>query len=305
MKDIFEKGGTPHTSHPRRLLLVALASLIVLGVVGITIAFHVSDIRPAELKKGYVTEAAASRGEEALATTAIRHGIQKWKKRSNLEIVGTDDWFHWMGRALISPFQNAQQKFKLQLLLGTWTSRLELLDASGSTEVWGIQAWNTYRAQVGQDPVFRSDKQIRFFLPTFQWWFEFPFRIASGTVIAALSDTQEVSFDRVFVTWSSLEPNREIDQYIVDINRETGLIYRIEYTIRDMGGFATGATNFRDYRSVDGVMVPFQLEAGVMMPGGFEQIMHRITVGSASWDTVTPARLLPNPDLVSEKDSKL
>ena len=42
---------------------------------------------------------------------------------------------------------------------------------------------------------------------------------------------------------------------MVYINKETGLIDRIEYTIRDMSGFATGATNFLDYRSVDGIRI--------------------------------------------------
>ncbi len=306
MKDNIKKEDKSKSSRLRQLILLfALAFLIVLGVGGITIAFYVADIRPMELKKGYITEAAASKGKELLVRTANMHGIQKWNMHKNLEIIGVDDWFHWMGRVFINPFPNARQKIKLQLLLGTWTSRLELLDASGSIEVWGIQAWNTYRSQVGQNPVFQPDKEIRFFLPTFQWWFEFPFRIVSATVITALPDIQDSSFDRVFVTWNSLEPNRELDQYIVYINKETGLIDRIEYTIRDMGGFTTGATNFLDYHSVDGVMVPFQFEASVIMPGGFEQVMHRVTVGSASWDTITPDRLLPNQDIKSEKDSKV
>ena len=268
-------------------------------------ASYVADIRPTELKKGKIAEAGASKGRQILARSANMHGIEKWNMRNSLEIIGLDDWLHWMGRTFINPFPNARQEIKLQLLLGTWTSRLELLDASESREVWGIQAWNTYRSQVGQNPVFEPDDDIRFFLPTFQWWFEFPFRIVSATVITALSDTQNSSFDRVFVTWNSLEPNREIDQYIVCVNKETDLIDRIEYTIRDMGGFATGATNFLDYRLVDSVMVPFEFEASVIMPGGFEQVMHRVTVNSASWDTIIPEGLLPNPDLVSEKDSKL
>ena len=310
MEDNSEKKDKFESSRLRRSLLsAALVFLIVVGVGGITMAFYVADIRPTELKKGYITDAAAAKGKEVLTRAANVHGIEKWKLRRNLEILAIDDWLHWMGRAFINPFPNARQEIRLQLLLGTWTSRVELLDAAGPTEVWGIQAWKPYRSQVGQNPVFQSDEAIRFFLPTFQWWVEFPFRIVSATVISALDDIPDNSFDRVFVTWSSLEPNREVDQYIVHINKDTGLIDRIEYTIRDMGwdgsGFATGATNYLDYRAVDGVMVPFQFEASAMMPGGFEQVMHRVTVASASWDTVIPDLLLPNPDLVSEEDNKL
>ena len=32
----------------------------------------------------------------------------------------------------------------------------------------------------------------------------------------------------------------------------------MEYTIRDKGGFATGATTYLDYRAIDGIMVLFQ-----------------------------------------------
>ncbi len=296
-------------SRLRRLSLwVALVLLIAVVGGGITIVSYVADIRPTGLRKGTITDSAAAKGKELLASAASVHGVEKWNLRGSLEISAIDDWLHWMGRAFINPFPNARQEIRLQLLLGTWTSRLELLDPSGLTEVWGIQAWRTYRSQVGQSPVFRSDEAIRFFLPTFQWWVEFPFRISSATVIAALSDSPDNNFDRVFVTWGSLEPNREVDQYIVHINKETGLIDRIEYTIRDMGwdgsGFAAGATNYLDYRAIDGVMVPFLFEASAIMPGGFEQVMHRVTVASAGWDTVTPDLLLPNPDLVSEEDSK-
>ena len=306
IKDNTKKEDKSKSSRLRQLiLLVALAFLIVLGVGGIMMAFYVADIRPSELLEGDITETAASKGKEVLVRAAKVHGFQNWNMYNNLEIVGTDDWVHWMGRAFINPFPKARQEIRLQLLLGTWTSRLELLEASGTTEVWGIQAWNTYRSQVGQNPVFQSDKEIRFFLPTLQWWFEFPFRIVTASVITALSDIQGSSFDRVFVTWGSLEPNREVDQYIVYVNKETGLIDRMEYTIRDKGGFVTGATTYLDYRAIDGIMVPFQFEASVIMPGGFEQVMHRVTVQSASWDTITPDRLLPNPDLESEKDSKI
>jgi hypothetical protein len=298
---------TTNTSDRIKRWLVR-ALIVVVVLVGLILAFttfHVADIRPTELKNGQITEGKASKGKEILLRAANKHGKQKWNLNNNLEIIGIDDWFNWMGDVFINPFPNARQKIKLQMLLGTWTSRLELLDVSRVTEVWGIQSWNTYRSQVGQKPDFQPDKEIRFFLPTFQWWFEFPFRIISASVISALSESQSSKFDRVFVTWGSLEPNRELDQYIIYINKQTGLINRIEYTIRDMGGFATGATNFIDYQLVDGVMVPFQLEAAVIMPGGFEQVMHRVTVESACWNTITPDRLLPNPDFMSEKESKL
>lgn len=239
MKDDTKKEDQSESSRLRRILLwVALAFLIVLAVGGSTMAFYLADIRPAQLRKGSISEAAAAKGKALLERAADMHGMQKWNRHNNLEIMGIDDWVHWMGRAFINPFAKAQQKIRLQLLLGTWTSRLEILDAAGVTEVWGIQAWHTYRSQVGQHPVFQADEKISFFLPTFQWWLEFPFRIVSAPIVTALSESQDSRFDRVFVTWSSLEPHRELDQYIVYINKGTGLIDRIEYTIRDMGGFA-------------------------------------------------------------------
>lgn len=46
------------------------------------------------------------------------------------------------------------------------------------------------------------------------------------------------NYDLVFATWNSFELNTEIDQYIIWINKETGLIDRFDATGRQILPFA-------------------------------------------------------------------
>lgn len=153
----------------------------------------------------------------------------------------------------------------------------------------------------------KRDDTIEFFLPTYHYFFEFPFRIQSATVVHDVGEARKNgrSYDRVFATWNSLAVNSEVDQYIVWINRESGLIDRIEYTVREFGGAAAGATVFRDYRSVDGVQIPHLLSIRLVVPGGGEVEAHRVTVEEARWDRVAENLLSPDASLPSEADSKL
>ena len=54
------------------------------------------------------------------------------------------------------------------------------------------------------------------------------------------------TYDRAFATWKSLEANSEVDQYIVLIDKDTRIIRRIEFTVREQGDFLMGATNYEN-----------------------------------------------------------
>lgn len=278
-------------------------------LVGFMIAFqavYVSDLRPDSLSTATLTPEAAQRGRRLLAAAAERHGRAEWETHSTLEVVATDTWFGVMAHTPFNPWSLAEQRLRLLLLRGTWSSRAELLSGPDKGTVWGIQSWHPYRAELSGTPRFADDPTIRFYLPTYQFFVESAFRLDSAEIVADIGEARDQgeTYDRVFATWGSVEAHMEHDQYIIWIARGSGLIDRFAYTVRDFGGVAAGVTHYSDYRRIDGVMIPYRLSIRLVMPGGLESEAHVLEIENGAWDTVDRGLLLPNRELAAEGQSK-
>jgi hypothetical protein len=296
-------------SRPGRLRRWLVGVAVVVVLVGFMVAFnvfYVTDLRPDSLSTETLTAEAAQRGRQLLAQAAERHGQGAWESHSTLELVATDAWFGLIAHTPFNPWSLSEQKLRMLLLRGTWSSRVELLSGPDKGTVWGIQSWHPYRAGSSGMPRFADDPTIQFYLPTYQYFIEAAFRLGTAEILADIGEARDhgETYDRVFATWGSVEAHMEHDQYIVWVNRGSGLIERFEYTVRDFGGVAAGATTYSDYRRIGGVMIPHRLSIRLVMPGGFESEAHVLEVESAAWDTVDEAFLLPNRELASEGQSK-
>jgi len=284
-------------------------AVVVVGLVGFMVALHVfyvTDLRPDSLSTDTLTAEAAQRGRQLLAQAAERHGRSAWEIHSTLDLLATDTWFGLIARTRFNPWSLSEQKLRMLLLRGTWSSRVELLSGPDTGTVWGIQSWHPYRAESSGAPRFADDPTIQFYLPTYQYFIEAAFRLGTAEIVADIGEARDQgeTYDRVFATWGSVEAHIEHDQYIVWISRDSGFIERFEYTVRDFGGVAAGATRYSDYRSIDGVMVPHRLSIRLVMPGGLESEAHVLEIERAVWDTVDEALLRPNRELASEGQTK-
>ena len=63
-------------------------------------------------------------------------------------------------------------------------------------------------------------------------------------------------YELVFASWKSLEPSMEYDQYIIWINKKTGLIDRFDATGRDIMPFAKARVDFEYSMSKEGLILP-------------------------------------------------
>jgi hypothetical protein len=129
------------------------------------------------------------------------------------------------------------------------------------------------------------------------------------------------SYDLVFATWRAAEPQPDLDQYVLWIDRETGLLSKVRYTVRDavprmsplMQRLAlplvAGTMHYEDYREIDGVQVPF-LQTVTLQPPELtryplsENYFHRLELEEARFDTVPREALLPDPALGEPRDRK-
>ncbi len=288
----------------RRKLLIA-AVLVVLALAGLA-AFklsRLSDIRPPELTGGEVTAEREERGRELLSRLEDAHGgYAAWSRRQGATVELRDHWPDAVMRALAMPWAESGLLMRSTMLRGADASRLEFLEGEQLGTAWGIQNWMTYRAGAGdQKPAFEDDDAIRFWLPTFQYFFEAPFRLREADVVADAGPeaVAGVTYQRVFASWGRPEPQQRIDQYLAWIDPESGRLAYLEYTVRDMMPAIVGCMHYRDYHQVGDLWIAMTM-AVVKGPGG-PDALHRFELEDVRFEDVPRDFVVPRPDLARAK----
>ena len=94
----------------------------------------------------------------------------------------------------------------------------------------------------------------------------------------------------------------KIDQFIVWINKRTGLIDYLRYTVRDFARFAKGTMQFEDYRDVQGIMVPFKQTVVTNSEPDGDSVLHQLIFEEVKFGVEIPEEVFyPNPALKSSK----
>ena len=243
-----------------------------------------------------------SKGRELLTKSAAAHRSNNWDSISSYSVHFEDEFFGFIGK-FAHPFGQKINRFTLQYIPGTYDGRLLFKD--NDQEGWGIQSWNTYKFTDHHKPVFKNDNDIKFWVPTYQYFIELPHRILSAdTMIYIGKHTLEdgAVCDGVLASWKTIQPQHDIDQYIVWINSETGMIHKVDYTVREIYKFLIGRVWFQDYQDFDGFVLPTSMpvESNLVRKG----FLHEMRVLDFFPDTPQPKLIRPNPDLPIMKDEK-
>lgn len=121
--------------------------------------------------------------------------------------------------------------------------------------------------RVDQEEVYTVDASTpvdstpAFFLRSIRHLLDLPFAMETAT---RLEDAGSVVwrgqvYDRIYATWSDEEPPRDVDQYVLWVNRTTGRIDRFDTTVRDLSRFLTGRVEYHGFRKMYGMIVPSQI----------------------------------------------
>lgn len=284
------------SSATRSLFVIGLLVTLAVLSSGCTMA----DLRPELLQREGLTEETARRGRALLQRAAETHGLVAWRTHRTLSITATDRWDgSWIG-SMAGWWPQTNQRFRMQTALGTFTSRVELLDGPAAGEVWGVQAWQGYRqTSASAGAVSSADDVLTFYLPTLHYFTELPFRLLNADVVAFAGTRthREHTYDLVLVTWNRLAPQRDVDQYLLWIGRDSGRIEMCRYTLRDAYDWAAGTIHYDDYRAVQGVQIPFQ-QTVTLAPVDeatyplAEHFFHRLALETARFDVVDRQALI-------------
>lgn len=299
--------------------MVVIAAIIVTGFLALySWSNSLVDLRNDSLNRNGIGQEQATKGRQLLLLTANRHGLQNWEKYSTCELTCVDEWDGIMGKSG-RHWPEVKQTFRFQTLLGTFTSRVELLDGPQKGEIWGIQSWACYKKKnESAEPVFQHDESIHFYLPAIQYFSGLPFRLQSAEVFAYMGERtlNGQNYDLVFVSWGHNQPNEVHDQYILWINKETFLIDIVHYTVREAFNAAQGTIYFSDYREVQGVWLPFVQTVKAESPKEGEtafplslfigkRFFHEIRILDAGFDVFRKEILIPDPSKAAPGDIKV
>ncbi len=285
----------------RTVLLVAV--LILVG--GVAMKYlYVVDIRPDSLVAD--SPGARETGAKRLEALAEAHGASAWQEYQVMEVTFEDAWHGELMKRFMMHWEESPQALRGHFLRGAWTGQLELLSGPRKGDRWGIQSWKTWTAKAGEEPVFEEDTTVEFVVPTTQYFLELPLRMESATV--ALEAGQDVwegkPYDLLFTTWETAEPDSKIDQYVLWIDPETGLLARTDFTVRDVGASMVGSARYRDYEDFGGVKIAKEITLFGIGPGGMEMPAHTFRTEAVEWDSVPVDALRPDPTLPHEGESK-
>ena len=290
----------------RRGWLKGLLIFAVVALIGGT-AFnylYLADLRRDSLSED--TPEAREAGARRLDTLAAAHGLYAWQGYQVMDVTFEDVWYGDMIKHFMMHWEESPQALRGRFIRGGWTGDLELLSGPDKGKRWGIQSWKAWTAEPGQEPVFEQNDTVEFVVPTTQYFLELPLRMRSATV--ALDAGQAVwegkTYDLVFTSWGVPEPMPEADQYLLWIDPETGLLARVDFTVREQGGAAAASARYRHYADVGGVQIAKEIAIFGFMPGGAQIPIHTFVTEKVEWDTVSPDDLRPDPSLANDGDSK-
>lgn len=259
-----------------------------------------SDLRSDLVKKDW--QAQQQKGEKLLADAAAAYNVARWDSLETYSLLIHDKFQGFVGKNG-NPYPGNEAEMLLTFIPNTFTGSAVFQKGKNEGLKWGIQNWKTYTQKGGENPEFKKNKDITFWLPTYQYFVELPFRLTKADVIsyAGSSKMDGKEYDLVFVSWKKAAPQKDIDQYVVWINKENQRIEKVEYTVRDMYNFLTGTLHYKDFREVEGLTIPFYMPVESNMAKGY---IHEMKILDFKVNTVTKSTLMPEEGAALMGDEK-
>lgn len=274
---------------------------IILGILFIAVAigtfffFKLVDIRTDEVKSNLDKE----RGLAILHEMAEAHQIQYWDSIQTYSLQLKQSYKSRVAKMMnIYPEDDITLNF--DVIPNTFTSRITINSGTWKDKVFGIQSWRTFAGSTSSSLQFdeKNNADIEFGLPTYQYFIEAPKRILEADIISYAGERtlKGKSYDLVYATWKSPKPQRDIDQYILWIDKETKLLRYMHYTVRDKMAFAQGTRSYDSYVKKDNVLFPERMTSILNGPEN-ESIAQTIEVLNIQTDKVSKESLMLDPKM--------
>jgi len=241
--------------------------------------------------------------EELIRLMGVAHGIQNWETIESYDVDFTDEFYGIVGK-FSHRFGAAKNEFSLSYIPNTYDGIMKFKNGPNNGKTWGIQSWKTYKQLSSGAPVFKSHFQTYFWVPTYQYFVEFPLRIQKADAFAYAGEKviNGITCVGVVASWKTTEAQRDIDQYLVWLDKSSKRMVRLEYTVREMYNFLTGAANISDSKKFEGILFPgtMEVESNIVLKG----LLHTMTINKVAKSNLPLNRFRPDSSLPVLGDDK-
>ena len=257
------------------------------------------DIRP----ESVLQELEPDRGQALLDSMYLAHGGPLWENISTYEVDFEDDFLGTIGK-MSHPYKSPNARMRLQYIPQSFDGRAIFTDPKMEGTIWGIQSWKTYIQKPGKEITFKNDKDVYFWIPTYQYFIELPIRIQQADVVSYAGQTtlNGQTYETVFVSWKAAEPQRNIDQYVLYLDPNTYRLAKVKYTVREMYNFLVGAAWYTEYKNYNGIFLPSKMpvESNIVK----DEFLHEMRITDFRPNVVEFSTLQPDNSLKSAGGSK-
>lgn len=240
----------------RRTLILGLvaASLLLVGC-----AAGPRDIRPAAVMDG-VTSEEERKGRALLDRAAENAG----GKDLLLRYAGFRTEINDIGKNRFGQLQFLRYAPEQRIQIGAERGTPSVTAVAPVTQYAFDQEENAiYSTPPDEGPVFADQQVAMPYVSNPPAMVVLPLKLAYADKVAYAGQVefQGQTYERVFVTWDSLEPTRAVDQWLVWIDPGTGNIAKARSTLRDAPGAAESILKLENYRQFGDVKVPTTIQA--------------------------------------------
>jgi len=267
-----------------KFIFITLCLLCFIGCVNV---FKLSDLR-----SDYILDSnKENKAKLLMIEMGLAHGVDKWKDIKTYTVNFGDEFYGFIGNQG-NPFKDKNTSLSLSYIPKTSNGQIEILSGREKGTIWGIQDNQAYI--IFDDELMKTvDEDVRFWVPTYQYFIEFPNRILEATSISYVEkDTiNGATCDGVLASWNTTKPQKKIDQYLIWIDSATKRITKLEYTIRDINKFISGSAYFNNYNDYEGIILPseFLVESNLVKNG----LLHKMSIYNFTRDYMHVSSLLP------------
>lgn len=293
-----------------KLAMVFIASVFLLQSCGI------ADLRTTQIKKEGFQIENIKKGKLLLANAWKKQGMDKLENHKTYSFDGKDTWKGMLGNmGKIWHEKNSELEFKYRI--NSFDGQVTFLDGVDKGTSSGLQNWNYYDIINGK-PIF-SDKDAKanrrkvFGIAAYQYFSEMINRLKNAPIImyAGEDELRGQKYDLVFCTWDTPNPHMEDDQYVVWINKKTGLMDFAQYTIRESylkpPGYKTigGGVEFTDFQEIDGILIPHsQIVYAIKLNKNPEKYLHKLSISNFKFDAFEESDLKVDEKMTLGNKSK-
>jgi len=217
-----------------------------------------TDIRTSYmLDDGYDKDFANEEGLKWIEQMNEAHRTYNYEKLESYSLAFTDEYYGLSG-AIANPHQTKHTAMELHLIPGAMDSRADFKDG----HVWVLQSWRSFAAKAGEDILEVNSNKIKFWLATYQYFIELPYRMKEGSVIRFAGEEfyKGKLCSKVFVSWEQEKPTKAHDQYVLWIEVATGHLVLVQFTIRDMLLARKGVAYYEGYEWMEDMLIPAEIE---------------------------------------------